>query len=53
MIHLLTGHIILFTAFAGHSAVQKVVGFFFPPPLSVLVVSTPQYTQSLDAVWQA
>lgn len=52
MIHLLTGHIILSTAFAGHSAMQKVV-FFFPPSLSVLAVSTPQYTQSLDAVWQA
>lgn len=31
---------------------QKVV--FFPPlSLSVLAVSTPQYTRSLDAVWQA
>lgn len=50
MIHLLTGHIILSTAFAGHSAVQKVVFF---PSLSVLAVSTPQYTRSLDAVWQA
>lgn len=52
MIHLLTGHIILSTAFAGHSAVQE-GGVFFSLPLSVLAESTPQYTQSPDTVWQA
>lgn len=48
--------------FSGHSAAENVAGLgyffcflgFFPPsPQSVLAVSTPQYTQSLDAVWQA
>lgn len=48
--------------FSGHSAAENVaglgyffcfLGFFSPSPLSVLAVSTPQYTQSLDAVWQA
>ena len=53
MIHQLTSHIILSTAFAGHSAEGGTPLSPFPLPLSVLAVSMPQYTQSLDAVWQA
>ena len=49
---LLTGRIILSAAWAGHSAGGG-GGFPLPPCLSVLAVSTPWYTPSLDAVWQA
>lgn len=42
MIHLLTGHIILSTAFAGHSAVQKVL--FFPPSLCAGSEYAPVHT---------